>query len=53
MRRPATQAAVAPPKCMRILLVEDNRELSDWLAKVLRQDRYGEYDCRMLDCPLS
>jgi two-component system response regulator TctD len=25
---------------MRILLVEDNRELSDWLAKVLRQDRY-------------
>jgi two-component system response regulator TctD len=25
---------------MRILLVEDNRELSDWLAKILRQDRY-------------
>jgi two-component system response regulator TctD len=25
---------------MRLLLVEDNRELSDWLAKVLRQDGY-------------
>jgi two-component system response regulator TctD len=25
---------------VRILLVEDNRELSDWLARVLRQDRY-------------
>jgi two-component system response regulator TctD len=40
MRQPAAEAAVAPPKCMRILLVEDNRELSDWLAKILRQDRY-------------
>jgi len=25
---------------MRILLVEDNRELSDWLARILRQERY-------------
>ena len=32
---------------MRILLVEDNRELSDWLAKVLRQDRY------VVDCVYS
>jgi two-component system response regulator TctD len=32
---------------MRLLLVEDNRELSDWLAKVLRQDRY------VVDCVYS
>ena len=32
---------------MRILLVEDNRALSDWLAKVLRQDRY------VVDCVYS
>ena len=25
---------------MRILLVEDSRQLSDWLAKALRKDRY-------------
>ena len=25
---------------MRILLVEDSRQLSDWLAKTLRRDNY-------------
>ncbi|HXU58526.1 MAG TPA: response regulator, partial [Verrucomicrobiae bacterium] len=25
---------------MRILLVEDSRQLSDWLAKALRKDHY-------------
>ena len=29
---------------MRILLAEDNRELSDWLARLLRRDRY------VIDC---
>ena len=29
---------------MRILLAEDNRDLSDWLSRLLRRDRY------VIDC---
>src|ERR1700693_1883579 len=29
---------------MRLLLVEDNRQLSDWIAKSLRQEKYS-VDC--------
>src|ERR1700687_4578412 len=32
------------PAAMRILLVEDSRQLSDWLAKTLRRENY------VIDC---